>query len=918
MPTNPNTVGSVVYSPTNSGLGTQAPAFGAIIQKCINIVNGVGTQWLALSTYPGVDPTGVLDSQAAVKAAIGACAAAQAAGNPLHLLVDCPVRVTIGIDASKTMFLPNNLTIRCVPGTGYFITDPIMLHLFDIINMTDVTFVDLDILYTGNFGDIASDQQNPADSSNGVISSYNDTYGKGFMASPVIGGVTQWTGITFTSGGSYAFPSSTNACALISISGQCDKISFLGKTKMRVPSGVLASFFIPTAIQFYANWSPGLNRVGNPPPTVANGGVSPQHVYIEDMLIDGCYMGIVGTTRYFGMNHLRGQRYSDIQDSNGENIGGKWFNATLCSTAPLTGGTTINLSSVWAYTNQSNIITFSNGTQMLGAFVNGSANVNLSAYNGGVSTLPSATYSTTVQVTYSAVWFAPPHLLYLHQLDFAVAPAVNGNFPMTMNINSVFDEGIYVGTKSTRSTNSGYLNSIKFECANGSYIGNYVTLRPHGGMDLLSFGALNGIVNRFFCQMDTSVFQNGQLNFTTVISGTSGTLKAPWPYGINSQTYSVTFSDSSVRTCTFITGSSTVTWSVSVTANATANIVNTLQNPGFGRRMPSTPPLVGVRTNFEIIDTAAVPAGFAIQGDGQQLNTDLWMFDRVSMNDWPLGASWSPGYGMGGSNINIDCQILLKNCSSASTFVGSMNNSALVTQSSFKYTIIGWRATQILFTGTTIASGATSATFASNFPYTTGTYGIAFSDGENRQVSCTNGATTATWSPALTATVTNIANISLMNGSNLSSMKQRVIVSNGGLAYGNRVEIIDTTNCYTALIENNVMTERYVQDFQGSLTGATYTVPITLPSGYSVDAWGWRTTTALTGVTGATLGISGTPALISTGTTIGTTVSSYAIPAFSPIAYTGNQSLLITSTGGTLTGGVVNIGVSVKGMTMVG
>jgi hypothetical protein len=906
--TNPNRVMSIV-----SGAGVPLATGRNYIDSAIAIANGVGTQWLAMSTWVDssgnfVDPTGTTDSWAAFSSAVAYCAQQIAAGTPIAIWVDCPMRISIGTNAAKTIFLGNSMTIRCQPGVGYFITDCVMLHLFDIINMLDVTFIDLDILYVGTFGVTASDQQNPNNAYNGTISTYNDTYGKGFMAAPSIGGVQQWAPITFSSGGSYAFPSATNACALISICGNSDRISFLGKTKMRVPDGAPACNFIPFCINVFPNWAPGISRSGNPPTTNTNGGVAPGHVYIESALFDGYLMGICGTVTWIDAR-VRGLRYSDMQDANGNNIGGTCFSQFTLASAPTAGATSITLNAAWANAGSTQAITFSNGTTINGTFANGSATVSLA------SALPAGTYTTAIGAAFSQNWFAPPHLIYLHSLDFTFS------FPMSAHLD-VFDEGVYVGSPNTRNTGSGYIDTMKIEPANGT-VTNCVSLRPHGGMDFLAFNNSNGKV-KMYSQLNTAVYQQQQITFTAALSSaTSGTLNAPWRY--TSGTYSATFSNGSTQNVTVVYGLTTCTWGTAVTATATASLVNTSQLAGFACRFPSSPPILNVSLDIEYIDTAPVPVGFPIQGDGQFGNTGVTIKSYGIVQDWPVNATYVPGFSMGGQNINIDSTIIFINCSSTAQYIGSAENtgSTLAVQSSFKYTVIGWRTTQLLFTGGTISG--TSATLSAPFPYTTGSYELGFSDGENRYASFTNGSTAVSWTTALTNTVTNVGALSLMNGSNWAPMSNRIINSQGGLSYGNRIELIDSTNTYYALVENNQQKIRFVQDFQGVITGATYTVPIILPSGFSIDSWALRTTAALTGsgVTGLNVGTTtGTATQINNGggntVAIGTAVNNPTIPAHTPIAFTGTPSVLLTAIGGTLTGGTINMAVSVAGTTMCG
>jgi hypothetical protein len=917
---NPNRIGYLVDSPPNSGLGTSLLAGAPNINAGLAVANGIGTNWLALSSWADsngnfIDPTGITDSWAALQSAIAYCAQQINEGTPIVLYVDCPVRVSIGVNAARTLFLGNGMTVKCMPGVGYFITDCIMLHLFDIINMIDVTFIDLDILYVGTFGVTAIDQQNQMTPNYGVIGTYNDTYGKGFMAAPNIGGIQQWAPVTFNGGGSsYGLPSATNACALINISAACDRISFLGKTKMRVPDGAPACNFIPFCISSHANWAPGSVMTSNPLPTNSNGGACPGHVYIEDALFDGYLMGICDEALHLQINNLRGVRYSDLQDANGNNIGGTCFDLMVLATAPLSGGTTITLQAPWAYKNQNTAITFSTGYTMSAAFAAGSATVTLSAYQNGSPTLPAATYSTTVAVQWSQNWFAPPHLIYLHSQD------ASGNFPCTFDIGRVFDEGVYVGSINTRNTGSGFIDSMKIEVANGSSINHYTSLRPHGGIDFMSFSNADGSFNKLYVQLNSAVYQQQTISFASALSSAvSATLALPWRYPSGS--FSVTFSNGVTQSVALVFGQLTATWSTAVTATATASIVNSAQACAYVARFPSAPPIQGVSLNVEWVDTAPSPIGFPFFGDGQFGNTGVTIKSSGVVQDYPLAQTYVPGFSMGGQNINVDSTITFINCSSLKTQVGPAENS-LAVQSFFKYTLIGWRATQLLFTGNSVSGSG--GTLQTPFPYPAGSYEVSFSDGETRYVTFTANQTAITWSPALSASVSNVASISLMNGQNFQNMKPRIISSQGGLAYGNRLEVYDTTNSYTAICENNVMRETYVQDFQGTLSGATVALPIWLPPGYAIDSWAINVTGALTGtgVTGLNFGTAATPALINNGggntIAIGTAATNYFIPAHTPITYSGPVQLQLAAIGGTLTGGSVNLAVSIKGTTMAG
>lgn len=66
------------------------------------------------------------------------------------------------------------------------------------------------------------------------------------------------------------------------------------------------------------------------------------------------------------------------------------------------------------------------------------------------------------------------------------------------------------------------------------------------------------------------------------------------------------------------------------------------------------------------------------------------------------------------------------------------------------------QSTALTFTGS-LALAAVSATLTGNWTGTTGYYTVSFSNGDERQVLLTNGATTATWTPGLSGTATTAA-----------------------------------------------------------------------------------------------------------------------------------------------------------------
>jgi hypothetical protein len=836
-----------------------------------------GSNSLQASAQPNIFAGGITDSRLGLNTAIQTAAAANKT-----LVIDCIIKVTIGTDITKAIFLPPNASIQFLPGC-YIITDHILVPLFVICNSSDITFKDYNVQYIGTFGVTAIDQQNPAVAINGTLGSFNDVTVKNYMAA-------NW-GNTYSGSGSGLFPSATNACAQILISGQAKRINFLGKTRAYVPDNAPACNFIPCFISVYPQWNANMLvtsaiQISAPNPTTAT---APDHILIEDLELDGCCMGIVGTCLHIQVNNARSIRYSDMQDASGNNVGGKTYNAITLASTPVTGNTTITFSAPWGFASKTYTVTFSDGSTRSVPFVSGSA------ISGAFTALGAGTFSSTVQVSYSSMWVAPPHLFYLHSLDFA------GNFPCTQNLGIIYDEGVYVGTPNRRGTGSGYLNSIKIEPANGSKIVDYTTLRPDGGMDILAFGNQNGSVGKFLAIFNSSTSQTGQCVFTGALTAaTSANLAVPWPYGSGSQTYTITFSNGTSQTGTFINGQTLVTWASPVTATAIAGVLITTQGANFLWRFPSSPPMVGFGMDYEGIDTSPAPPNGPCQGDGQIGNTGINLRGRVTINDIPFGSAWQPGFSFGGNNIVIDHTIILKSCSTTQNSIGFFPNTGTttLTESSVNVTVVGWRSAAITFTGALVA--ATSATL-NLWNYGNGTFTIAFSDGEQRQVTVTG--TAATWTGAITAAAT--ANVLLLNSSNIDNYKNRLQITQKGFCYGNLFTFVDTTNGITQTVRGNLVVEDWVQQWQGAPTGVTYTLPIAFPTTFAVVASGYDITQTLTGAANISLGWPGaTTALVNAGSVAlntnpwanpGTQLA-IAVPTASAMVITGNASI----TGGTM------------------
>jgi len=166
---------------------------------------------------------------------------------------------------------------------------------------------------------------------------------------------------------------------------------------------------------------------------------------------------------------------------------------------------------------------------------------------------------------------------------------------------------------------------------------------------------------------------------------------------------------------------------------------------------PSGPTAQLVMENITIIDTAVAPQAFPFQSGG--CNSCSFTNVKIYLNDYPVGATWTPGFGIAGDGNKLQAEIHFEQCNNTSGSKGSFGNSGAnrVTNSDIDIKVFGWRQFTLTFTA---APQGTSGTISANWGTTSGVYVVTLSDGEVRYVTLTSGAATATWAGAIVGTPT--------------------------------------------------------------------------------------------------------------------------------------------------------------------
>jgi hypothetical protein len=853
-------------------------------------------QIVELCTQSGVDPTGVTDSRAAVQSAITANAS-----TTQKIVVNCPIKITLGYDYTKPVFIPSNVDMEFGPN-GYFIVDNLGMPAFVLEDSTDVTIRNLQIEYVGQFG-----TQNiygsglPAAGSGSI---FNNTTLKTWA--------TANRGITFGSSQNPYWSGAVNICAIVEVRGGT-RLNFQGGRIFAAPGTNVANY-APVVFSFNIEW--------NPNQTVANGveispsiGSYPDSVTVSDFKLDGYLMGFVGgvTNGYF--HDVEGFRYADLQDGTSGTI-------TL-SSVPSNGATSGTLATAWP--NQSGYYALC--VTQAGCYAATSTNyfityltqgsTSMGTFSPAVSGSPSSATFYSGNIGGVGSWFAPPHLFYM---DSDVIDSTHA-FPSSEKIANIIDFGIRAPTSLgyARPSSSGSALSMKIEPDNNTVVENYTTLRPDGCADLLTQnGYSNGTIRGFYCSYNS--------NLATVDGNYVWGIRFPSTLGFNNLSMpEFTIIDTAAAPTQFPVipfsqaGNSDVVmagWHVFLNdwpAGAT-------WYPGFeiaGNQM-----YLDADIHFNQTNSSQTFRGvFNNQGNAlltnSKINISVTGFRQFTLTfNAALGGSTTTTAAQASGNtitVASTAGITSGTVVTDATHTGAIPANTTVLSIAGNVLTLSATVTGVS-SGDTINAYATGGTLASAWTQPTGIYQAQFSNQNLRYVTLTNGSTAVSSFAALTsaATATGFATnaLTVANAANYNAYKNRVTVGQSGNGDSNYVHILDVTNNVEQTVESGIDTESLTQIWYGTPSGATDTTPIYVPSNFSVEKTGWAVTTALTGsggtLTGVNVGCSGNASAYLSNANVSTT--NVGVPLGSPSTTCSGANTTITPIGATaLTGGVLQL-----------
>ena len=254
----------------------------------------------------------------------GVVRAFQAAShNAFTLVVDCPVRLVIGTDIARTVFIDDGTTVEFT-GSGKFTVDNVFHPAFVIANSRNITLTNWNVEYEASL---------PVDWDVGGYTNSGVFVARAGYAQPAFAfndfRMTPWLAanraMTFGAGRNSMWFGPTNTSAVFFISGDTSNVSVTGM-HLYVPAGAGGDRFIPMAFSLTANYRSN-QAVTKATPLTGQYLAIPHGLTFSNITLDGTYMGWQGAAQDVHFDHIRSQRYGDLQDANGQNVGGigKWF-----------------------------------------------------------------------------------------------------------------------------------------------------------------------------------------------------------------------------------------------------------------------------------------------------------------------------------------------------------------------------------------------------------------------------------------------------------------------------------------------------------------------------------------------------------------------------------------------------------------
>jgi hypothetical protein len=248
---------------------------------------------------------------------------AAAAHAAFTLVVDCPVRLAIGSDISRAIFIDDGTTVEFTE-SGQITVDNIFVPAFVIANSSNITLTNWNVQFDGSLP-VNPTLQGYFD--HGTLVPNKQPSGA-FSEERVTPWLAANRGIRFDASQGHIsalWTGSTPMCAIFFISGDSAHIAVTGM-QVRVPTSAGGDRFVPVVFSLNPDFKSNQSVTAKTPITAAFVAV-PHDLTFSGITFDGTYMGWVGTLQNAVLENIRSSRYGDLQDIKGGNVGGinRWF-----------------------------------------------------------------------------------------------------------------------------------------------------------------------------------------------------------------------------------------------------------------------------------------------------------------------------------------------------------------------------------------------------------------------------------------------------------------------------------------------------------------------------------------------------------------------------------------------------------------
>jgi hypothetical protein len=239
------------------------------------------------------------------------------------LVVDCPARISVGMDIARVVFFEDGTDVEFTP-SGKFIVDNVFIPTFVIANTKNIRMTNWNIEYDAS---LPVNHNVEGSTNNGQIvrgehpsGAFNDRRLTPWLAANrrIVFDARQGRVTSF-------WPGPTNVCAVFYVTGDSSGIAVTGM-KVSAPASAGGERFVPVVWSLNPNFRSN-QTVDAKTPFTAQYFAVPHDLRFSDISLDGTYMGWVGGAQNAVFENIHSRRYGDLQDAGGGTVGGvnTWF-----------------------------------------------------------------------------------------------------------------------------------------------------------------------------------------------------------------------------------------------------------------------------------------------------------------------------------------------------------------------------------------------------------------------------------------------------------------------------------------------------------------------------------------------------------------------------------------------------------------